>query len=650
MIGLFQVKVPSTVSSITLTKINCKIGTKSYSTSSVFKDIGFPMAAASDSVDVDTATVSSANKTATNLTASGSKAYTGTIPSQDSTASVVFTIKDAGVIQSVSDGTSTTYPASSPISVTLANPGDSKTLTINVKSKSGSKSETYTVTITRDKRSTKTLDGITFANPTGTATTIVAPSMTPAFNSATLTGYTVNFANVVSAIEVTPTITPSVGIKKVTVNGNTYTSPTPVSVPVSSTANTSVSVVVTAEDDSTQTYQFTLHPLLSDVKLGTVTLYGNGTTNEGNLTVDNTAHTVAGSLSTTYPSFTIAAFPNKTGNTVEINGVDVTSKSSKMSDPFTFSGTQITTTIKITDKDTGESQTYTVTIDPKKRDTKTLASITFTNPSGTASTVMTPVLTPTFSSGVTTGYTVKYDGKLSQLNVAPVVTSGAGIKGFKVNGAAVTGSSVDVPVAGNTVTVTVIAEDDSTQDYTFTLSPLSSNTNITSVALLGGGLTTLTPPSVDNTNHTITGTIPYAYTDFTLKITPSKSGNKVFVNGVDTGTSLTSGITPVVDPDTTMTVKIVDFETGAEQEYAVTITRAAASTAKDVTAVTLQYGSTMYTVTKSGDTFTNVGDKLPYNATTAIITATITGVKYDVTESGVAGTANYGSGVAVTHT
>ena len=649
MIGLFQVKVPSTVSSITLTKINCKIGDYTYSTTAAFKDIGFPMAAASDSVEVATATVSSANKTATNLTASG-KDYSGTIPSQDSTASVVFTIKDAGVIQSVSDGTSTTYPASSPISVTLANPGDSKKLTINVKSKSGSKSETYTVTITRDKRSTKTLDGITFANPSGTATTIVAPSMTPAFNSATLTGYTVNFANVVSAIEVTPTITPSVGIKKVTVNGNTYTSPTPVSVPVSSTADTTVNVLVTAEDDSTQPYQFTLHPLLSDVKLGTVTLYGNGTTNEGNLTVDNTAHTVKGSLSTTYPSFTIAAFPNKTGNTVEINGVDVTSKSSKMSDPISFSGTQITATIKITDKDTGESQTYTVTIDPKKRDTKTLASITFTNPSGTPSTVMAPVLTPTFSSSVTTGYTVKYDGSLSQLNVAPVVTSGAGIKGFKVNGAAVTGSSVNVPVAGNTVTVTVIAEDDSEQDYTFTLSPLTTNTNITSVALLGGGLTTLTAPSVDNTNHTITGTIPYAYTDFTLKITPSKSGNKVFVNGVDTGTSLTSGITPVVDPDTTMTVKIVDFETGAEQDYAVTITKAAPSSAKDVTAVTLQYGSTMYTVTKSGDTFTNVGDKLPYNATTAIITATITGVKYDVTASGVAGTPNYGSGVAVTYT
>ena len=646
LLAVIRIDIPSSVSALSLPLINAVINTTHYEADT--PSITVPMSAPSDSVEVDTATVSSANQSATALTKSGSKAYTGTIPSQDSTASLVFTIKDDGKVDSISDGSATSYGTTSPFSVTLANPGDSKTLTINVKSKSGYKSETYTVTITRDKRSTKTLDGITFANPYGTATTIVAPSMTPAFNSATTTGYTVNFANVVSAIEVTPTITPGVGIKKVTVNGNTYTSPTPVSVPVSSTADTTVNVLVTAEDDSTQPYQFTLHPLLSDVKLGTVTLYGNGTTNEGNLTVDNTAHTVKGNLSTTYASFTIGALPNKTGNKVEINGVDVTSTS--MSTPISFSGTQTTATIKITDKDTGESQTYTVTIDPKKRDKKTLDSITFTNPSGTASTVMTPVLTPTFSSSVKTGYTVKYYGSLTQLNVAPVVTSGVGIKGFKVNDAAVTGSSVVVPTAGNTVKVTVIAEDDSEQDYTFTLSPLTSNTNITSVALLGGGLTTLTAPSVDNTDHKITGTIPYAYTDFTLKITPSKSGNKVFVNGVDTGTSLTSGVTPVQDPDTTMTVKIVDFETGAEQEYAVTIKKAAPSSAKDVTAVTLQYGSTMYTVTKSGDTFTNATNKLPYNATTAIITATITGVKYDVTASGVAGTPNYGSGVAVTYT
>lgn len=643
IVGLFQMNVPASVTSITMQKKNAKVGDYSYF--SVVSDITVPMAASSDSVEVDTATVSSTNQTATNLTLSSTKAYKGTIPSSDSSANVVFTIKDGGKLTSVSDGTSTPYAASSPITVSLANPGDSKTLTIGVESKSGAKTETYTVTIERKKRDTKTLDSLTIANPSGTASGVMNPTWNNTFSSSTLTGYQVEYADVVTSLDVTPTATSGVGIKSVTVNGTTY-SGSAISVPVSATSNTTLTVEVTAEDDSKQPYVITLKPKVSNTALSSVKLYGNGTVDLGNLTISGTS--VTGSLSTTYTSYVIKINPTKSTNIVKVNGVDVTS--TKESTPESFSGTTSTMTITIVDSDTGASKDYTVTIDPQKRGINTLSSITFTNPSGTASTIMSPVMVTAFNSTIYTGYQVKYDSKITQINVAPVATSGVGIQGIKINGTALTGSSMDVPVSGNTVTVTVIAENNNPQDYTFTLVPLTSNTNITSVQLLGNGLTTLTAPTVDNTAHTIKGTIPYSYSNFTIKVNPTKSGNKVYIDGTDTGTSYTSGITSVADPDTTMTVKIVDSETGAEETYTVTITRSAPSNAKDISTLELKYGSTIYTLTKTGDSYSNSGDKLPYNATTVTITATITGVKYDVTDDGVAGTANYNTGVPVTYT
>lgn len=271
--------------------------------------------------------------------ASGTTSYT--LTTSNASTTVTPTVNQANATITV-NGTSVVSGAASA-SIPLA-VGDT-VISIVVSAEDGVTTQTYTVTINRSPSvsTDATLSGIT----------VSAGDINPAFTSSTIS-YTL------ATSSDSTTVTPSANDANatVTVDGMAVTSgAASTSIPLA-VGDTSISIVVTAEDGSTsQTYTVTINrpPTVStDATLSEITVsvgainpvFASGTTNY--------------TLTTSSTSTTVTPVVNQVNATVTVNGTTVASGAASASITLPLGDTVIS--IVVTAEDGSSTQIYTVII------------------------------------------------------------------------------------------------------------------------------------------------------------------------------------------------------------------------------------------------------------------------------------------------
>ncbi|MGE5701753.1 MAG: Ig-like domain-containing protein, partial [Clostridia bacterium] len=389
--------------------------------------------ARSSNADLGNLTISQGSLTP--VFSSGTTAYSASVGNAVTSLNVIPTVADSTATVKV-NGNSVTSGSASNVPLTVG----SNTITVTVKAEDGTTQKPYTITVTRAASSNADLNSLTISQG----------SLTPAFSSATA-AYTASVANTVTSLNVTPTVADSTATVKV--NGNSVTSGSASSVPLTVGSNT-ITVTVTAQDGSTQkSYTIDVNRARSsNADLGNLTI------SQGSLTpVFSSATTgYTASVANTVTSLDVTPTVADSTATVNVNGNSVTSgNASNVS--LTVGSNSITVTVTAQD---GSTQQYTITVTRAASSNADLGNLTISQGS----------LSPAFSSA-TTDYTASVANAVTSLNVTPTVADSTAT--VKVNDNSVTsGSASNVPltVGTNTITVTVTAENGTTRNtYTITV-------------------------------------------------------------------------------------------------------------------------------------------------------------------------------------
>ncbi|WCN37300.1 cadherin-like beta sandwich domain-containing protein [Aneurinibacillus uraniidurans] len=283
-------------------------------------------------------------------------------------------------------------------------------------------------------------------------------TLSPAFSPVT-TNYTASVGNSTSSTTVTPTVADATAT--VTINGVTVTSGSSSgSIPLNVGSNT-ITVVVTAQDGTTKTYQVTVTRdatvLSSNANLSTLTL------SAGILTpnFDSSTTTYTASVGNSTSNITVTPTVANPTATVKVNGATVTSGSSSGSIPLNEGSNTIMLVVTAQD---GTTKTYQVTV------TRSL------NANLSTLTLSAGTLTPNFDSSTTT-YTASVGDSISSITVTPIVADPTAT--VKVNGATVmsgsSSGSIPLNVGLNTITAVVTAQDGTTKTYKVTVSKVQSS-------------------------------------------------------------------------------------------------------------------------------------------------------------------------------
>ncbi|MNU31256.1 Serine-aspartate repeat-containing protein F precursor [compost metagenome] len=272
-------------------------------------------------------------------------------------------------------------------------------------------------------------------------------------------------------------------------------------------------------------------------------------------------------------------------------------------------------------------------------------TFTFVNPSGNANlsalSATAGALVPGFAAA-TTAYTIAVPNATASTTITPTVdTPGTTVtvNGVTVASGAASGA-IALNVGANTITTIVTALDGSTtKTYTTTITraaPPSSNANLSNMAISTG---TLTPVFASATTSYTAG-VPFTTTSMTLTPTVADGTASVTVNGVATTSGNASGAIALNVGANTITT-IVTAQDSSTKTYTTTVTRAAASSSNQLSALSLSSG-TLAPVFASG----TIGYTATVsNATTSItVTPTVLDASASVTVNGVATTSGNASG------
>ena len=385
--------------------------------------------------------------------------YTASVTNSVSQTTVTPTLNDSGASYVIKIDGVTDSDSVIPLRV------GKNVITIEVTAEDGETTGKYTVTVTRaDPPSTDaTLSGLTLSGiDFGT------------FASGT-ESYTASVANSVSQTIVTPTVNDSGASYDIKMSGVIDADGT-VSLSVGSNV---ISVVVTAEDDSTtKTYAVTVtraEPPSTDATLKGLTLSGIST---GTFDSTTTSYTVqiANSVSQTTVTPTVndsgASYVIKIGGVTDADGTVSLSVGSNV------------ITVEVTAEDDSTTKTYTVTVtraEPPSTDA-TLSALTLSG-----------INFGTFSSG-TDSYTASVENGVSQTIVTATANDSGASYVIKLGGVTDSDGTVALVVGGSVITIEVTAEDKTTtKPYTVTVTraasvdpvQLSSDASLSSLTLSG---------------------------------------------------------------------------------------------------------------------------------------------------------------------
>ncbi|WMT92720.1 cadherin-like beta sandwich domain-containing protein [Pelagibacterium sp. H642] len=334
------------------------------------------------------------------------------------------------------------------------------TVTVLVTAQDGT-TKAYTVTVTRAASHNSDLAGLSAS----------VGSLSPDFDTGTF-AYSVDVGNDVTEMAFIPTVEQTTA--SVTVNGQAVTSgSTSQNIGLDVGANT-VTIVVTAQDESTQTYTVTVTRAASDNSNLSGLAASQGAVSPG-FSPGTFAYAIDVGNDITEIVFTPTA--EETSASVTINGQSVTSGAASQDVALDVGANLVA--IVVTAED-GSTQTYTVTVTRAASANSDLAGLTVSD--GT--------LAPAFAAS-TFAYTVAVGNDVTEINFTPTVDDGTA--SVTVNGQAVasdaTSQNVRLDVGTNTVTIVVTAEDGSTQTYTVKIDRAeSSNADLSALAASQGTL------------------------------------------------------------------------------------------------------------------------------------------------------------------
>jgi hypothetical protein len=395
------------------------------------------------------------------------------------------------------NATATVNGASPATPVTLAL--GSNTVTVQVTAQDGVTTQSYTVAVTRAASSDATLSALALSQG----------SLSPSFTSGTL-AYTASVAHSVSSLIVTPTTNDANATA--TVNGASPATPVTLAV-----GGTTVTVQVTAQDGSTQSYTVAVtRAASSDATLSALAL------SQGSLSPSFASGTLAYTASVAHSVSSLIVTPttNDANATATVNGASPAT-------PVTLSVGSNTVTVQVTAQD-GTTQSYTVAVTRAASSDATLSALTLSQGS----------LSPSFASG-TLAYTSSVPNSVSSLIVTPTTNDANATA--TVNGASAT-TPVTLAVGSNTVTVQVTAQDGvTTQSYTVTVTRAASLT----VALTG-------PSGAVTGPFTVTATLSSPVVSFVASDVTVVNGQVTGVTG--SGTSYAIAVTPVLGQQVSVSV------------------------------------------------------------------------------------------------
>ncbi|WP_416356551.1 putative Ig domain-containing protein [Aureimonas phyllosphaerae] len=353
----------------------------------------------------------------------------------------------------------------------------------------GADSFTYTATNASGTSAPATVS-VTVAPATDANLAGLVPSvgtLSPVFTPGT-NAYAVAVPNAQATIELTPTVADPGAT--VTVNGTPVASGSVSSAIPLAVGATSLPVVVTAQNGSTNTYTVTVTRAASSVATLANLVPSAGSLNAA-FASGTASYTLALPAGQTSISFTPTL--SDAGATVSVNGAAVASggASSAIAVPV---GTT-TVSVVVTAADGSSTQTYTVAVTRTASADASLASLG----------VSTGVLSPAFAPG-TTNYAVSVPNEVATLRLSPSPTDASAT--VTVNGAPI--APVALAVGTNTLTVLVTAADGTTtRSYVVTVTRAGSSIALSPAAGplpdIGVGLPyslVLTPSG---------GTAPYAF-------------------------------------------------------------------------------------------------------------------------------------------
>ena len=436
----------------------------------------------------------------------------------------------------------------------------SNVITVEVTAEVQSTTRTYTMTVTR-------------AEPPSTDATLSALALSSVdfgtFTAGT-TSYSAQVANSVSQTTVTPTVNDSGASHVIKIGGVTDAD----GVITLSVGSNAITVVVTAEDDSTtRTYTVTVtraEPPSTDATLSALTLSG---VDFGAFTAGTTSYTaqVANSVSETTVTPTVndsgAIYVIKLGGAVDVDGVVLLKVGRNI------------ITVEVTAEDDSTTRTYTVTVTraeppiPELSDDATLSALTLSG-----------IDFGIFDS-TTTSYTVQVANSVSQTTVTPTVNDLGASYVIKLDGVTDVDGVIALAVGSNVITIEVTAEDDSTtQTYTVTVTraePPSMDSTLSALTLIGVDFGAFAPEmatysaQVDNgvTQTTVTPTVNHTGASFVIKLDGVTDADGVVVLSVGSNV---------------ITVEVTAEDDSTTRTYTVTVTRdEPASTDASLNALTL---------------------------------------------------------------
>ncbi|MDH4242282.1 MAG: cadherin-like beta sandwich domain-containing protein [Nitrospira sp.] len=430
-----------------------------------------------------------------------------------------------------------------------------------VVSESGSNSRTYTVLITR-------------AGPNGNnslqSLNVSPGTLTPPFDPNTLP-YTVDVANNVGSVEVTPTLQDTNAT--MTVNGQNATSGAPVTVDLTPPGTrTTIEIIVTAQDGNQKPYLVTVsRGISSNANLQDLTITP-GTLNPA-FNAGTAGYSV--NVASTVASVVVTPTLQDTAATMTVNGTPTTSGQARS---ITLLGPGLNTFINVrVTAENGSQNNYVVVVTRAALGDNNLSALTVKLNASSPNLI-------SFSPN-TTNYTVNVATTVDSLDVSATkafpnavmtgdVTAGAGNP---------TGNAtifLNGPGTSTDITISVTAPNGGTpKTYTVTVNrPLSGNNNLSALTV---ALSASDPNLINNFDpSTLSYTVDVASDIFSVTViaTLQDTNATMEVNGQGTSSGQAREITPLQPPGspTAITIRVTP-PNGIFKDYIVTVNRAPAS-------------------------------------------------------------------------
>ncbi|MDF0652254.1 MAG: cadherin-like beta sandwich domain-containing protein [Nitrospira sp.] len=489
--------------------------------------------------------------------------YTVDVANNVDSVTVTPTLQDSAATVTVNGQATNSGEESQPIQ--LGGTGSSTPIDIVVTAQNGSQ-KTYHVTVNRGESGNNFLQSLAISPGT----------LDPPFNAGT-EGYTVNLPSILPGNPSNMTVTPTLqdATASMTVNGQPATSgqaqPTPLPAPG---ANTAISIVVTAQNNTKKTYTVTViraalngNNFLSALNIspGTLTPVFNAGT-EG-YTV-NLPSILPGNPS----NMTVTPTLQDATASMTVNGQPATSGQAQPT-PLPAPGANTAISIVVTAQN-NTKKTYTVTVIRAALNGNNFLSALNISP-GT--------LTPVFNAG-TEGYTVNLPsilpGNPSNMTVTPTLQDATA--SMTVNGQPATSGQTQptpLPTSGSAtfIAIVVTAQNGTTKTYSInvTRAALSGNNKLESLAVSPGILA----PTFNASTTSYTVNVATEITSVTVTATLSDTNASMMINGQGTSSGQARDIDLEVPGPTAIEI-IVTAPNGSQETYTITVNQAASSNSK----------------------------------------------------------------------